>query len=233
MPHPAQPQHTKYWAPRTRKRHQQEHRPQWPTESGNPPQHAKGRTGDCPGPRKGTTTRRNVTQGVQVVRARPPGRICRPCTWTPNATRAHRRFVGSNLMLIGATNRREHCDPALLSRFENVITFPLPQVGDRRQIFGHYARHLTPADLDALARKSDGLSGRNIKNVCSLTERRWISTSLAVGATAATIRPPPAQAYLVSLSATHKDENGDVYVSEHAEDAQEKNASKVYASYSG
>ena len=26
-------------------------------------QHAKRRTGDCPGPRKGTTTRRNVTQG--------------------------------------------------------------------------------------------------------------------------------------------------------------------------
>ena len=39
------------------------HRPQRPTESSNPTQHAKGRTGDCPGPRKGTTTRRNVTQG--------------------------------------------------------------------------------------------------------------------------------------------------------------------------
>ena len=33
------------------------------TESSNPTQHAKGRTGDCPGPRKGATTRRNVTQG--------------------------------------------------------------------------------------------------------------------------------------------------------------------------
>ena len=42
--------HTNDWAPRTRKRHQQEHRPQRPT------QHAKGSTGDCPGPRKGTTT---------------------------------------------------------------------------------------------------------------------------------------------------------------------------------
>ena len=63
-PHPAQPQHTNYWAPRTRKRHQQEHRPQRPTESSDPTQHAKGRTGDCPGPRKGATTRRNVTQGA-------------------------------------------------------------------------------------------------------------------------------------------------------------------------
>ena len=64
MPHPAQSQHANYWAPRTRKRHQPEHRPQRPTESSNPTQHAKGRTGDRPGPRKGATTRRNVTQGV-------------------------------------------------------------------------------------------------------------------------------------------------------------------------
>ena len=62
-PHSAQPRHTNHWAPRTRKRHQQEHWPQRPTESSDPTQHAKGRTGDCPGPRKGATTRRNVTQG--------------------------------------------------------------------------------------------------------------------------------------------------------------------------
>ena len=63
VPHSAQPQHTKYWAPLTRKRHQQEHRPQRPTERSDPTQHAKGRTGDRPGPNKGATTRRNVTQG--------------------------------------------------------------------------------------------------------------------------------------------------------------------------
>ena len=62
-PHSAQSQHTNYWAPQTRKRHQQEHRPQRPTERSNATQHAKGRTGDCPGPRKGATTRRNVTRG--------------------------------------------------------------------------------------------------------------------------------------------------------------------------
>ena len=52
MPHSAQPQHTNYWAPRTQKRHQQEHRPQRLAESSNATQHAKGRTGDCPGPVK-------------------------------------------------------------------------------------------------------------------------------------------------------------------------------------
>ena len=62
-PHPAQPRHTNHWAPRTRKRHQRERRPQRPTESSDPTQHAKGRTGDCPGPRKETATRRNVTRG--------------------------------------------------------------------------------------------------------------------------------------------------------------------------
>ena len=73
MPHPAQPRHTNHWALRTRKRHQQEHRPQRPTESSNPTQHVKGRTGDCPGPRNETTTRRNVTQGEDRVVVRWPG----------------------------------------------------------------------------------------------------------------------------------------------------------------
>ena len=43
---------------------QQEQRPQRPTENSNSTQHAKGRTGDCPGPCKGTPTRRTVIQGA-------------------------------------------------------------------------------------------------------------------------------------------------------------------------
>ena len=84
------PRYANYWAPLTeiakgtschiqhspstpttglrehKKRHPQEHRPQRPTESSDPTQHAEGRTGDCPGPRKGATTRRNVTGGGGV-----------------------------------------------------------------------------------------------------------------------------------------------------------------------
>ena len=66
-PHPAQPRHTNHGAPRTRKQHRQEHRPQRLTERSDPTQHAMGRAGDCPGPRKGTTTRRNVTRGVDKL----------------------------------------------------------------------------------------------------------------------------------------------------------------------
>ena len=39
-----------------------EHRPQRPSQRSDPTQHAKGRAGDCPGPRKESATRRNVTQ---------------------------------------------------------------------------------------------------------------------------------------------------------------------------
>ena len=79
-PHSAQPQYANRWAPRTRKGHQQEHRPQRPPERSDPTQHAEGRTGGCPGPRKGTTTRGNVTQGgggAAVPMATPRGKSCR------------------------------------------------------------------------------------------------------------------------------------------------------------
>ena len=65
--HPSLPQCADYWAPRTRKRHQHQHRPQRATERSDATQHAKGRTGDCPGPRKETPTGRNVTQGGRRV----------------------------------------------------------------------------------------------------------------------------------------------------------------------
>ena len=58
------PQCANYWALLTRKRHHKAHRLQGPSESTDPTQHAKGRTGDCRGPRKETATRRNVTQGL-------------------------------------------------------------------------------------------------------------------------------------------------------------------------
>ena len=57
------PQCANYWAPLPQKRHHKEHGPQRPTERSDPTQHVKGRTGDCPGPRKGTATQRDVTPG--------------------------------------------------------------------------------------------------------------------------------------------------------------------------
>ena len=56
LPQPAQPRYTNDGAPQTRKQHQQEHRPQQPTKRSDLTQHAKGRMGDCPRPRKQTAT---------------------------------------------------------------------------------------------------------------------------------------------------------------------------------
>ena len=57
------PQYANYWAPLTRKQYHMDRRPQRPSESVDPTQHAKGKTGDCPGPRKETATRRNAKGG--------------------------------------------------------------------------------------------------------------------------------------------------------------------------
>ncbi|MGL4368564.1 MAG: AAA family ATPase, partial [Spirochaetota bacterium] len=79
----------------------------------------------------------------------------------------------ANTLTIGATNRRSDLDHALISRFDQTISFPLPNEKERAAIFGNYARHLEAGDLLVLARSAEGLSGRNIKDVCEYTERRW------------------------------------------------------------
>ena len=103
MPHSAQSQHANHWAPRMRKRHQQEHWPQRPTESSDPTQHAKGRTGDRPGPRKGATTRRNVTQGgggglfyLRFANSRTVATVSVHCNWRKNVLHLFRccAFLG-------------------------------------------------------------------------------------------------------------------------------------------
>ena len=108
-PHPAQSQYTNHWAPRTRKRHQQEHRPQRPTERSDPTQHAKGRTGDRPGPRKEAATRRHVTQGGLPP---PPPPLMHP--W--GGPRGRRRFMaqgttGHATVKSGGAVQRPHAPP--------------------------------------------------------------------------------------------------------------------------
>jgi len=78
-------------------------------------------------------------------------------------------------ILIGATNRKNDLDPALLSRFDISIEFPLPNMDERQAIFRNYAQHLSEEGLIALAEKGNGLSGRDIKNLCERVERSWAS----------------------------------------------------------
>ncbi|MDY6934096.1 MAG: ATP-binding protein [Spirochaetota bacterium] len=78
-----------------------------------------------------------------------------------------------NTLIIGATNRKSDLDHALLSRFDQTIHFPLPNLRERASIFSTYAAHLNEGELEALARVCDGISGRNIKDICEFAERRW------------------------------------------------------------
>jgi len=79
----------------------------------------------------------------------------------------------SNTITIGATNRKHDLDTALISRFDQSVFFPLPNSKERASIFANYAVHLNEEELHILGDKSEGLSGRNIKDVCEHAERRW------------------------------------------------------------
>lgn len=81
---------------------------------------------------------------------------------------------GKNI-LICATNRPQDLDAALLSRFDVAITYDLPDASTRRAVFQRYAKHLNQSTLYELAEKSDGMSCRDIKDVCEHAERKYAS----------------------------------------------------------
>ena len=117
------------------KRHQREHRPQRPTERSDPTQHAKGRTGDCPGPRKGATTRRNVTRGGNLVGGHGhggghgggPGPTPRPAGGGSGLSRTHAheqtrpaKCLSCAVSRLCARSRRRTCDRASVPRWRCV-----------------------------------------------------------------------------------------------------------------
>lgn len=101
-----------------------------------------------------------------------------------------------NTITIGATNRMEDLDAALLSRFDQIIRFPYPNEEEMSSIFSNYAVHLSNEECLHLASKSAGLTGRNIKDICELTERRWARKILVKNLDAS---PPPFDYYRQSI----------------------------------
>ena len=74
--------------------------------------------------------------------------------------------------IIGATNRPDILDPALLrpGRFDRFIEVPLPNEDGRREILKIHTRNMSfdeEADIDLLADLTDGLSGADLKAVCT------------------------------------------------------------------
>lgn len=79
----------------------------------------------------------------------------------------------TSTITIGATNRKNDLDHALISRFDQIIKFPMPNAFERASIFSNYAKHLNEEEYTTLGEKGNGQSGRTIKDICELTERRW------------------------------------------------------------
>ena len=74
--------------------------------------------------------------------------------------------------IIGATNRPDILDPALLrpGRFDRFIEVPLPNEDGRKEILKIHTKRMAldeEADIDLLSDLTDGLSGADLKAVCT------------------------------------------------------------------
>lgn len=74
------------------------------------------------------------------------------------------------VVVVGATNRPDMLDPALLrpGRFDRIVEVPLPDAKSRERILSIHMRSkplVAGADLAALARRADGLSGAQLESV--------------------------------------------------------------------
>ncbi|MFB7506050.1 ATP-dependent zinc metalloprotease FtsH [Streptomyces broussonetiae] len=78
----------------------------------------------------------------------------------------------SGIVVLGATNRPDALDPALLrpGRFDRQVTVPLPNQSERAAILAVHTRDktLTPdVDLDTVARATPGFSGADLANLAN------------------------------------------------------------------
>ncbi|XP_022716163.1 cell division cycle protein 48 homolog isoform X6 [Durio zibethinus] len=104
------------------------------------------------------------------------------------------------VVVIAATNRKQDLDPALISRFDSMIVFGLPDEQNRLEIAAQYAKHLTESELAELARVTDEMSGRDIRDACQQAERSWASKIIRGEATTDKEQPslPPLDEYMKS-----------------------------------
>ncbi len=75
------------------------------------------------------------------------------------------------VMVLGATNRPDKLDPALLrpGRFEIQVTFPIPDMATRLEILQIHLRGRPLAqsvDLASLAERTQGLTGAHLEGIC-------------------------------------------------------------------
>lgn len=109
----------------------------------------------------------------------------------------------SNIITIGATNRPQDLDSALLSRFDTIIEFSEPGEDDIRELLHFYAKQLNEEDNKKLAAQLSGLSVRAIRDVCLRAERQLAREQIEQG-TASTTPVAPTLAYYVRTLAEYR-----------------------------
>ena len=90
----------------------------------------------------------------------------------------------NGVLVLGATNRRDLIDPALLrpGRFDLLVEVPLPDRAARAEIFAVHLRGKPVeegVDLDDLAARSDAFSGADIQSVCN--RAAWDAVRRVIG----------------------------------------------------
>lgn len=100
----------------------------------------------------------------------------------------------TGVLVLGATNRADILDPALLrpGRFDVQLEIPPPSRSDRREIFAIGLRGKPAADdinLDELADRSEGFSGADVQAVCRRAALEVIREAIARGEPAALEQP--------------------------------------------
>jgi len=79
-------------------------------------------------------------------------------------------------LIVCATNRKQDLDAAVLSRFDLILTYDLPDKDTRVEIFKRYAKQFSSSvSYERLADAADGLSCREIKEACEQAEREFAS----------------------------------------------------------
>jgi transitional endoplasmic reticulum ATPase len=91
------------------------------------------------------------------------------------------------VLVLGATNRSDILDPAVLrpGRFDEVVEIPMPDEGDRREIFEIHLRNKPVAPRVSpvsLASKTEGFSGADIAGLCHKAALRALRRAVEQGA---------------------------------------------------
>ncbi len=80
--------------------------------------------------------------------------------------------TNSNVIVIGATNRADVLDAALLrpGRFDRTISVDLPELNERKEIFEVHLKKIktdSSVEVDFLSKQTPGFSGADIANICN------------------------------------------------------------------